>query len=148
MLPFLVPLPNAVLQDSSLHPELGILLVQPHHNRAHGRSLRLTQALVKAALQGKLGLSLVLVHHGANLKQTVGGADTLFAGRGTTADNNLLVSLFDDLEVVGDHGADLVGTCEEVLAFPEVARGLGAFVLIGEVCALGDVSYKKGKNRG
>lgn len=140
LLSALVPLPNTVLQDSSLHPELGILLVQPNHDRAHGRALRLAQALVEAALQGEFGLSFLLVHHRANFKQTVGGADTLFAWRGTTADNNLLVGLLDDFKVVGDHGADLVGACEEILAFPEMAGGLGTLVLVGEVRALGDVS--------
>jgi hypothetical protein len=64
----------------------------------------------------------------------------LFAWRGTTADNNLLVGFLDDFKVVGDHGADLVGACEEILAFPEMAGGLGTLVLVGEVRALGDVS--------
>lgn len=84
------------------------MFVQPDHNRTHGRALGPTETLVEAALQGKLCLSLILVHDCTNLEQTVRGTDTLFPGRGATADNNLLVGLLDDLEVVGDQGANLV----------------------------------------
>lgn len=136
-----VPLPITILQDTSLHPQLRILLVQPNHNWPQRSAFGLTETPVEAALQGKLCLSLILVHDSANLKQTVRGSDTLFAGRPATADDNFLVGLLDDLEVVGDQGADLVAAGEQVLALPEMAGGLGTLVLVGEVGALGDVSY-------
>lgn len=120
--------------------------MQPNHNWPHRCALGLTETLVEAALQGKLCLSLIPVHDCANLKQTVGGSDTLFAGRRATADENFLVGLLDDLEVVGDQGADFVAAGEQVLALPEMVGGLGALVLVGEVGALGDISYaEKGR---
>jgi hypothetical protein len=101
--------------------------------------------LVEAALEGEHSLSLVLIHHCAHLKQTVGGTYALLARGGTTADNNLLIGLLNHLEVVGDDGADLVVACEEVLALPKMMGGLGALVLVGKDCALGNVSYRGGE---
>lgn len=114
--------------------------MQPGYNRTHGSSLSLTETLVEAALQGKLSHALLLLDHGAHLKESIGRANILVAGGITTANCNLLLGLLDDLEVVGDDGADFVVVCEKVLAAPQMGGGFGTLVLIGEEGALDDVA--------
>lgn len=114
--------------------------MQPGHERTHGSSLSLTETLVKAALQGEFSHALLLLDHGAHLKETIGGANILVARGITTADGNLLLGLLDDLEVIRDDGADLVVVFEEFLTAPQLRGGFGTLVLVGEVGALDDVA--------
>jgi hypothetical protein len=114
--------------------------VQPDHNRAHGSSLGLAQALIEAALQGKLGNALFLLDHGAHLKETIGGAYILVAGSITTTDGNLLLGFLNDFKVVGDEGADFVVVCEELLAAPQVRGSFGTLIFVGQVGALDNVA--------
>lgn len=114
--------------------------MQPDQKRAHGSSLGLTQTLVKTALQGKLGHALLLLDHGAHLKETIGRANILVTGGITTADGNFLLGLLNDLEMVGDEGADLVVIFEELLTTPQMRGGFGTLVLVGKVGTLDDVA--------
>ena len=64
----------------------------------------------------------------------------MVAGGITTADGNFLLGLLDDLEVVGDEGANLVVVFEELLTAPQMRGGFGTLVLVGKVGALDDVA--------
>jgi hypothetical protein len=96
--------------------------------------------LVEAALQSELGHTLLLLDHGAHLEQAVGRSNFGDSGRIATAHDDAVFGLLEDLEVVGDDGAHLVGGVEKVLALPELVGGLGALVLAGEVGALRNVA--------
>lgn len=136
---------DTILQHGRLHPQLGVLPVQPRHVRWHRRRvrLRLAQALVEAALQSELSHALFLLHNGAHFEQAVGWPDFANPGRITTAHDYAVFGLLEDLEMIGDDGAHLVAIGEEVLALPELVGGFRALVLACEVRALRDISWNE-----
>ena len=136
---------HALLQHGRLHPQLGVLPVQPLHIRRHGTRVRvrLAQTLVEAAFQSELGHALLLLDHGAHFEQAIGGSNFGDSGRVSTAHNDAVFGLLEDLEVVGDDGAHLVAVVEEVLTIPELVGGLGAPVLAGKEGALRDIACNR-----
>lgn len=114
--------------------------MQPGHNGTHWRTLSLALALVEAALELELRDAFLLLDDGRDFEEAVGFADIGVSGSIATTNGDRFVGLLENFEVVGDHGADLVGVGEEVFAIPEVGGGLGALIFIGEVCALSHVS--------
>ena len=114
--------------------------MQPGYHRTHGSSIRLAQALVETTLQCKLDHTFLLLDHGTHLEEAVGGADIGVAGGITTANSDVVFGLLQDLEVIGDQGADLIGVGEEVLALPQVGGCLGTLVLASEPGALSHVA--------
>lgn len=122
-------LPDTCLQNTSLHPQLGVLPVQPLDMRGHGRRVSLAQALVEAAGQSELSHTLVPLDNSANLEQTVGGADVGLSGGITAADGDAVIGLVEDFEVIGDDCADLVAARQQIRSLPEMVGSIGTLVL-------------------
>ena len=122
-------LPDTCLQNTSFHPQLGVLSMQPLDMRRHGRRVSLAQTLVEAAGQGELSYTLVPLNNSANLEQTVGGADVGLSGGITTADGDAFVGLVEDFEVIGDDCADLVAARQQIRSLPKMAGSFGTLVL-------------------
>lgn len=74
--------------------------------------IRLAETLVEAALQSKFCYTLLPFDHSTHLEQTVGRANLMNTWRVTTAHDDAIFGLLENLEVVGDDGAYLVATGE------------------------------------
>jgi hypothetical protein len=82
-------------------------LYMPRHNRA----LRLCsrQPIKKDTLQMKLGNAFILLDVDGHFEEAIGFSNVTLQGRIAAADHNPIICLFDDLEMIGDFGADFVG---------------------------------------
>lgn len=128
------------IADSSLRPQLGVLLVQPDNVRRHGLRVCLPKTLVEATLQPKHRDALIRLHNRGHLKETVRFPHITQTGRVAAAHHNPFRGLLDDLEVVRNQSSLVVCRGAQLFRRPEVVSGLGALVLPCEVCALESVS--------
>lgn len=135
-------LSHACFVNSSRHPQLSVLTVQPLHVRRHRTRVRLrfAQTLVEAALQSELSHTLLLLDHSTHLEQAIGRSNISDSGGVATAHDDAVFGLLENLKVIGDDGADLVAALEEILALPELVGGLGTLVLPSEDGALSDIA--------
>lgn len=117
------------IADSSLRPQLGVLLVQPDNMRGHGLRVRLSKSLVEATLQPKHRDALIRLHNRGHLKETVRFPYIAQTGRVTAAHYNPFRGLLDDLEVVRNQGSLVVCRGAQLFRRPEVVSGLGTLVL-------------------
>ena len=108
--------------------------------RRHGLALRLAFSFIETALESKLRNSFLGLNDGRHFEETVRFTDILFTGAITTADHNPLGGFLNNLEVVGDQGADIISGGLQFRPFPEVVRGLGTLVFPGKVGALEGIS--------
>lgn len=74
----------------------------------HGRTFRLSETLVETALKAEFSHALVPLDHSSDLEEAVEGTDFTDAWRVTTAKDNTVFCLLDDLKVVGDDGSYFV----------------------------------------
>jgi hypothetical protein len=116
------------------------LTVSPSHLIIHGGSFRLPKTFVETTFETELRHALLLLDHGGDFEQAVGVSDFADTWRVTTPDDNSILSLLDNLEVIGDDGAYFVVVREEVGSIPKMAGSLGATVLSVKVGSLGDES--------
>lgn len=114
--------------------------MSPSNLLVHGGSLCLSSALIETALEAELGHILLLLDHGGDLKQAVGGADVAVSGRVSAADHDAVFGLLDHLEVVRHDCANFVGAGEEVGSIPQMTGGFGASVFPVKEGSLGDVT--------
>jgi hypothetical protein len=115
--------------------------------------LRLSQSLVKDALESKLGVAFVDVDLGRDLEQAVRGPDVAFQGGVAAANEDGLepadAGFGKNFEVVGYLGTGLVGGGEELGWRPELVRCCGRVaVFCGEVEALGGIACVAIEERG
>lgn len=110
--------------------------MQELDKRRHGSPLSLTQALVEAALELKLGDSFFGLDLRLHLEQPVASPHLLVAGRGTAAHNDRVGRVRDDFKVVGNFGADGVCRLLQGLRVPDLVRGFRAAILFLQVAAL------------
>jgi hypothetical protein len=90
----------------------------------------------KSALERQLDLAASLVHCGANDKETIGRSQAQFARRVAAANHDGRRCLLNDLEVVGDTSALVVGARGELVVCPELVGGFIASVFVLEVLSL------------
>ena len=112
--------------------------MQVFHPSGHGALNALNPAAAgeEAALELQHRFLAGLVYVGADNKQSVRVPGTLIPGCVAASDDDLGRCLLDDLEVVYQFGADLIGGGRELVDGPELRGSRGPLVLAREVRTL------------